>query len=286
MMKLALRGLFLAAATCSLASCGGGGGSPATPAPAPSTLPAGGVPTGWTLAWSDEFDVDGLPQSTNWDYDTYQNQAGWFNHELQYYAANRLENARVEGGHLIITARKEKLSTAPDYGGQNYTSARLVTRGKASWTYGFFEVRARLPCGMGTWPAIWMLGTGGMWPDDGEIDIMEQTGTQPGKILGTAHMRDFFGGNGKGSSTRVADTCGTFHNYQVHWTADAITWGVDDKNYYQYARPASASKGSWPFDAPQYLLLNFAVGGDLGGTPDDSIFPATMEIDYVRVYKP
>ncbi len=268
-------------------ACGGGGSSAGAAAPPPPTSgAAGGVPSGWKLVWSDEFDTDGLPDPTKWGYDTDRNAAGWYNNELQYYAAGRLENSRVQGGSLFITARKEQLSTQADYGGQNYSSARLLTRGLASWTYGFFEVRAKLPCGMGLWPAIWMLGTKGAWPADGEIDIMEQKGWAPGTILGTAHMQDFNGGNGKGSSTSVIDTCNTFHKYQVKWTADALSWGVDDVVFYTYARPAGSTNSNWPFDNPQYLLLNVAVGGTLGGTPDDSLLPRAMEVDYVRVYQP
>jgi beta-glucanase (GH16 family) len=277
-----LASLFLAAA---VAGCGGGGSS-AAPAPGPSPSAQGGVPTGWKLVWADEFDTDGLPDATKWGYDTDRNSAGWYNGELQYYSAARLENSRVQGGSLFITARKEQMTTAADYGGQNYTSARLLTRGKASWTYGFFEVRAKLPCGMGLWPAIWMLGTKGSWPADGEIDIMEQTGWDAGKILGTAHMQAFNGGNGKGGSTRITDSCNTFHNYQVKWTSDYLQWGVDDNIFYTYNRPAGSTNANWPFDNPQYMLLNVAVGGTLGGTPNDALFPIAMEIDYVRVYQP
>lgn len=276
-----LASLFVAMAA---AGCGGGGSAGA--ASPPPAMPAGGVPGGWKLAWADEFDVDGLPDATKWAYDTARNKDGWYNNELQYYAAARLENSKVQGGSLFITARKEQLSGEADYGGQNYSSARLFTRGLASWTYGFMEVRAKLPCGMGLWPAIWTLGTKGAWPADGEIDIMEQKGWEPGRILGTAHMQAFNGGNGKGSSTMVADTCGSFHKYQVKWTTDAIVWGVDDVNFYQYAKPAGATNANWPFDNPQYLLLNVAVGGTLGGTPNDTLFPIAMEVDYVRVYQP
>lgn len=281
-MKAALAsGIWLSAVAA--AGCGGGSG-PVSAAPATAPV-AGGLPEGYRLVWSDEFDTPGLPDPAKWGYDTHRNRDGWYNNELQYYSAARPENARVENGSLIITARRERLASAPDFGGQNYTSARLLTRGLASWTYGFFEVRAKLPCAMGAWPAIWMLGDRGTWPDDGEIDIMEQTGWQPGRILGTAHMRDFNGPNGRGSHTSVTDTCNTFHRYQVRWTADAITWGVDDVAYFTYAKPAGAGYGSWPFDHPQHLLLNVAVGGILGGTPDDAAFPVRMEVDYVRVYQ-
>ena len=246
--------------------------------------------SGWTLAWSDEFTTDGLPDATKWDYDTERNAFGWFNNELQYYARSRAENARVEGGRLLITARKEELRTAADYGGQRYTSARLVTRGKASWTYGFIEVRAKLPCGQGTWPAIWMLGTGGRWPDDGEIDILEQTGQNKMQVLGTVHTRayNYFNGSlgvGRGSSTLVPDACTAFHNYQVTWTADSIRIGVDDRVYVVFENPKTGDATRWPFDNAQYLILNLAIGGDLGGAVDPSFTSQQMEVDYVRVYR-
>lgn len=264
-----------------MGACGGGGGS----APPAVPLPAGGVPAGWALVWSDEFDQDGLPDPAKWVDDTEHNASGWFNNELQYYAARRPENARVEGGRLVITARRERLADQADYGGQDYSSARLMTRGRADWTHGFFEIRARLPCGLGTWPAIWMLGSRGHWPDDGEIDIMEQAGAQPGRILGTVHMRDFHGGSGIGDSHTVADPCGSFHDYQMLWTAEAIVWGIDGVSVHQYRKPAGAGYGTWPFDFPQYLLLNLAVGGTLGGPPDAQVFPAQMEVEHVRVYQ-
>jgi len=244
---------------------------------------ASGAPPGYVLAWADEFDVDGLPDPTRWDYDTDRNALGWYNNELQYYARDRPENARVSGGRLIITARREALSTRPDWGGQQYSSARLVTRGKASWTYGFIEVRAKLPCGRGTWPAIWTLGTRGTWPDDGEIDIMEQVGSDPTRIFGTIHTLQS-GGPGTGGATRVADPCGTFHDYQLTWTRDEIQIGVDGVNYYRAPRFAGGYS-AWPFDFPQYLLLNIAIGGTLGGTVDNTIFPVTLEVDYVRVFQ-
>jgi beta-glucanase (GH16 family) len=245
---------------------------------------------GWTLAWSDEFSQDGLPDAAKWDYDTERNKVGWFNNELQYYARQRLENARVEGGRLVITARKESLTGAADWGGQRYTSARLVTRGKASWTYGFIEVRAKLPCGQGTWPAIWMLGTGGRWPDDGEIDILEQTGQNKAQVLGTVHTRayNYFNGSlgvGRGASTALPDACTAFHNYQLTWTADRIQIGVDDAVYMSFDNPRNGDTTRWPFDKPQYLILNLAIGGDLGGAVDPAFTTQQLEIDHVRVYR-
>jgi beta-glucanase (GH16 family) len=266
-----------------------------TPAPAPTPTPAPAPApdttlVGWRLVWSDEFSIEGLPDATKWDYDTERNRIGWYNGELQYYARDRPENAKVEGGSLVITARRENLTSASDYGGQSYTSARLVTRGKAAWTYGFFEVRAKLPCGGGTWPAIWTLGTGGRWPEDGEIDIMEQTGANKAQVLGTIHTRayNYFNGSlgvGQGSSRTVSDACTAFHKYQLTWDSSAITIGVDGINYFTYTKPAGSANDRWPFDNPQYMLLNLAVGGVLGGTVNNTSFPNRMEVDYVRVYQ-
>jgi beta-glucanase (GH16 family) len=282
-----------------LLACGGGGeGAPAaaeppaaTPAPAPLTpapapplppLPPQ-VPAGYVLVWADEFDAPGLPDATRWAYDTERNALGWYNNELQYYAEARPQNSVVSGGRLHITARAETLAGEPDWGGQRYSSARLITRGRAEWTYGFFEVRARLPCGRGTWPAIWMLGSTGPWPLAGEIDLMEHVGSNPGRVFGTVHTQ-VSGGPGTGAARQVSDACSAFHDYQLHWTADELAIGIDGVVYYRYPNPR-AGRATWPFDAPQYLLLNIAIGGTLGGSVDDAIFPVTMEIEHVRVYQ-
>lgn len=258
------------------------------PSDSPVMAPHDGKGSDWKLVWSDEFDGNGLPDPAKWTYDTKHNKDGWFNHERQYYSRERLENARVENGRLIITARKEQLADMADYGGQAYTSARLTTFGKQEWTYGRFEVRARLPCGLGTWPAIWMLGSDNSpWPQNGEIDIMEHVGKKQGEILGTIHTAAFNHRihTQKGSSTMVPDACGNFHRYQLTWTVESIRIGVDDVDYFEFRNPGDGDIRKWPFDKPQYLILNLAVGGDLGGPVDDSIFPVQMEIDYVRVYQ-
>lgn len=289
-----------------LMACGGGGDEPTAsgtngllaPPPAPSgggatiPLPAN-IPAGMRLVWSDEFETPGLPDATKWVHDTARNRNGWFNNELQYYADRRLENARVENGRLVITARQERLSSAPDFGGQNYTSARLITQGLANWTYGHFEVRARLPCGLGTWPAIWMLGTGGQWPDDGEIDIMEQRGTSAlakREVLGTLHTRAYNWSGGtlgvaRGATTSLPNACTDFNNYQMTWDAAGITIGVNGTNYFDFRNPANGDRAQWPFDAPQFMILNLAIGGDLGGAVDNAALPAVMEVEYVRVYQ-
>ncbi|HEV8692473.1 MAG TPA: glycoside hydrolase family 16 protein [Ideonella sp.] len=243
-----------------------------------------GPPPGYRLVWADEFDVDGLPDPRRWAYGTEMNKAGWHNRELQYYAGPRAENAVVKGGRLVITARKEDLSSMPDWGGQHYSSTRLLTRGKAEWTYGFVEVRAKMPCGRGTWPAIWMLGSGGRWPEDGELDILEHMGQDPTRVFSTVHTAPGHGAHGVGGAQRIADACSAFHDYQMLWTKDELAFGVDGFMHLRYPRLAVGPRG-WPFDAPQYLLLNIAIGGDLGGPVDDTIFPVSLEVEHVRVYQ-
>lgn len=242
------------------------------------------VPQHYRLVWSDEFETPGLPDPTRWQHDTFRNKEGWFNNELQYYSGPRQENARVQDGRLLIQARKESLSSAPDWGGQRYTSARLITQGKAQWTYGFFEISARMPCGKGTWPAIWLLGSGGRWPEDGELDIMEHMGHTPGRVSSAVHVAAGHAGQAVVASTPLATACSAFHRYQMHWTADGITFGVDGQAYMRYPRTDLGPR-QWPFDKPQYLLLNLAIGGDLGGLVDDGMFPVEFQVDYVRVYQ-
>lgn len=266
-----------------------------TPPPASTGSPVSAPPTlsGMSLVWSDEFDTPGLPDPSKWVHDTERNRQGWYNNELQYYASNRLENARVENGRLIIAARQERLSSAPDHGGQNYTSARLITRGLASWIYGHFEIRAKLPCGLGTWPAIWMLGTAGRWPDDGEIDIMEQKGTSTAakrEVLGTLHTKAYNWSGGtlgvaKGATTPLPNACTSFNNYQMSWDTDRIVIGVNGTNYFEFRNPRDGDRTQWPFDAPQFMILNLAIGGDLGGAVDNTALPAVMEVEYVRVFQ-
>ncbi|HLK30569.1 MAG TPA: glycoside hydrolase family 16 protein, partial [Puia sp.] len=219
---------------------------------------------------------------TKWNYDI--GGDGWGNHELEFYTEKRLENARVENGNLIIEARKE------DWKDKKYTSARLVTKGKGDWKYGKIEVRAKLPKGLGTWPAIWMLGStpNYTWPDDGEIDIMEHVGYDPGKIHGTIHCKKYNNGDSKKetSVTDVPDFGDKFHVYALEWDEESMSIFVDDNKYLTFTNEHSGHD-AWPFDQPFHLLLNVAVGGDWGGKKgvDDSIFPCQMVVDYVRVYQ-
>ena len=242
------------------------------------------VPSDHVLVWADEFAVDGHPDSSKWVHETGRNREGWYNNEKQYYSGPRLDNARVQGGVLTITARKEARQDQPDWGGQAYSSARLATLGKQDWTYGFFEIRAKLPCGKGTWPAIWMLGNNGTWPAVGELDIMEWVGSRPERSFSTVHTTSGSGGDGKGGDTTLVDACTAFHNYQMYWTAQQVVFAVDGKVHFTYRNPGTGVD-AWPFDAPQFLILNVAVGGDLGGDVDDGIFPVRMDVEYVRVYQ-
>jgi beta-glucanase (GH16 family) len=236
----------------------------------------------WQLVWNDEFNYTGLPDSAKWNYDT--GGDGWGNNELEFYTGKRPENARVEDGNLIIEARKEKWKA------NNYTSARLITKGKGDWKYGRIEVRAKLPDGIGTWPAIWMLGSTSplVWPDDGEIDIMEEVGFDPGRIHASIHCKRYNHklGTQKTAVLKVPDSDSAFHVYKLEWDKDSIGISVDEKKYFNFVNE-HADYDSWPFDQPMHLLLNIAVGGDWGGQKgiDNSIFPKKMLIDYVRVYQ-
>jgi len=255
---------------------------------------------GWKLVWADEFDRDGLPDATKWTY-----EEGFIrNQELQYYTVARTNNARVENGRLIIEAHKERYpnpryrADAPESRWQQrrpyaeyYTSASLTTEGRAAWTYARIEVRAKLPSGRGTWPAIWTLGTNIRqvgWPACGEIDIMEYVGHEPGVIHANVHTRGFnhTRGDGRGSRIRVPDAEQTFHVYAVEWTPQRLDFFVNDRKYFTLENDGTGVD-SWPFDAPQYLILNLAIGGAWGGQKgvDDTIFPQRFEIDYVRVYQ-
>lgn len=236
----------------------------------------------WKLVWSDEFNYSGLPDTSKWAYDI--GGHGWGNNELQYYTSRRKENAHVENGNLIIEARKE------NYEGKSYTSARLVTQGKSTWQYGKIEVRAKLPEGRGTWPAIWMLGANSplKWPDDGEIDIMEHVGFNQGFIHASIHAKKYNHviRTQKTDTVIVADCSSEFHVYGLEWTAASIKVSVDGKDFFEFKNEHSGYD-AWPFDNKMYLLLNVAVGGNWGGQKgiDESIWPQQMLVDYVRVYQ-
>ena len=236
-------------------------------------------------SWADEFAGQTI-DTRNWRFDTSRNKQGWFNNELQYYAAARPANARIEGGALVIEARREKLSAMRDYGGQAYSSAKLVSREARG--YGFYEVRAKLPCARGTWPAIWLLPSTGTWPDQGEIDLMEMVGWQANVVHGTLHTGLFNHrlGTQRGAEIAVASACTEFHSYQLDWRPDAILIGVDGRGYMSVANDRPGGKGAWPFVRPYNMILNLAIGGDWGGAKgvDDAALPQRMTVDYVRYW--
>jgi beta-glucanase (GH16 family) len=247
-------------------------------------------PAGTRLVWSDEFDGKQL-DTAKWAFDTARNKEGWHNGELQYYSAGRPENIRVANGRLTIEARHEKLDPTRfgDWGGQNYTSARIFSKG-AGWTYGFYEVRAKLPCARGTWPAIWMLPVDmEAWPDDGEIDIMEQVGAEPNLIYASLHTALFnhVKKTQRSAQKLVPTSCSAFHRYQLDWRPDSITVGVDGRGILRVRNDQPGGKGAWPFNVPYLMILNLAIGGDWAGAKgiDDRAMPQRMEIDYVRVWQ-
>lgn len=272
--SLLTAGLFL----LGLFGCGSDSG---TNAEEDSAIPE--IP-GFTLVWNDEFNTDGLPSVANWGYDT--GGGGWGNQELQRYTNGIPENVEQSEGTLKIKAILLQRGDTKEY-----LSTRMVTRGKAAWQFGRIEVRAKLPSGVGTWPAIWMLPTDnvyGGWPNSGEIDIMEHVGFDANVVHGTVHTGAFNGAQGtqRGGQTTIPTALDAFHVYSIDWNADRILFSVDEQIYFRFN---NSGKGSdeWPFDQRFHLIMNIAVGGTWGGQRgvDDSGFPAVMEVDYVRVYQ-
>ena len=254
----------------------------------------------WKLAWSDEFDYEGGPDPEKWEIDRWP--ARVVNDEDQAYT-DRERNLRVVDGKLVIEAHKEQFDNA------EYTSARIHTRGKGDFLYGRFEVRAKLPSGMGSWPAIWMLPSDPFfyatkcsegdtwqgsaecdaWPNSGEIDIMEHVGYQMGHVHGTVHNEAYYWAKWEQRKGRILldEVDKRYYVYSVEWSPERIDAFVDDTLYFTYVNENNGWE-SWPYDKPFHLILNIAVGGmwgRAGGGIDDSIFPQRMLVDYVRVYE-
>lgn len=234
------------------------------------------------LVMQDEFNVDGQPNAGLWNYDIGRGQNGWGNNELQFYT-DRAKNVTVKDGNLVITADKESFS------GAQYTSARLVTKGKFEQAYGRFEARMQLPWGQGIWPAFWMLGADidtNPWPGCGEIDIMEIRGQSPTILLGTVHGPGYSGGESISKSyTLKGDRFDTgFHIFGVEWGPEYINFYVDNVLYNQI-KPENVP-GEWVFNKPFFIVMNIAVGGNFVGSPNsETVFPQTMLVDYIRVYQ-
>ncbi len=257
---------------------------------------------GWNLVWSDEFNYQGKPDSKKWAYDY-----GFLSNREEQYFTDSLKNVRVENGHLIIEAHKEKIANK-DYGNAElkkkswlkyiaetdtakYTSARLKTMGLASWKYGRIEVKATLPKGVGLWPAIWMLGENREevgWPECGEIDIMEHVGFNPDSIFGTIHTKAYnhMIGTQRGKKIFIDKPYDSSHVFAIEWTPEKIDFVLNDV-VYNHIENEHKTTAEWPFDQEFYLILNVSVGGMLGGQKgiDDSVFPQNMLIDYVRVFQ-
>lgn len=226
-----------------------------------------------TLLWEEDFDTDGPLDPEVWNFETGNNN-GWGNQELQYYTE---DNAVIEDGNLVITARAESSN------GFDYTSSRITTKDNFEFQYGRVEVRAKLPAGAGTWPAIWMLGSNFDevgWPEAGEIDIMEHKGNEPNVIHGTLHYPGRSGGNADGNTTTISDASTEFHIYTMEWSPERIVFLVDEEVYHTYENTADS-----PFNQDFFLILNVAMGGTFGGTLDPNFEESSMEVDYIRVYQ-
>jgi hypothetical protein len=235
------------------------------------------------LIFSDEFDVNGVPDNTKWGFDIgtgCPNLCGWGNNEAQYYTS-RTDNVNVKDGILTITAKKE------NYMGSSYTSTKILTKGKFDFTYGKVEVRAKLPKGKGTWPAIWMLGANideVGWPACGEIDIMEHFGKSQGTVSSAMHTPSSHGATVNYGDQFLEDVSTEFHIYVVEWTEEEIVFKVDDVEHYRY-NPSVKNDSTWPYNKDQYLIMNIAMGGTAGGPIDANFTESSMEIDYIRVYQ-
>ena len=246
----------------------------------------------WNLVWSDDFDGEFIDE-TKWN--KLRWRPGWVNNESQAYTV-RDTNLFIEDGNLVIQGLIEPGYFGTDYTGAtynaDYTSGRLNTDDKFSWVYGRFDIRAKLPKGNGSWPAIWMLGeniTNVGWPTCGEIDIMEHVGFDDGHIHGSIHTEDYNHMNNtqKSGGTYIDTATDSFHVYSLEWTPTYLRYLIDDVSYFFVYNDSKGDASKWPFDEPHYLILNLAIGGDWGAVQgiDSNVFPMKMLVDHVRVYK-
>jgi beta-glucanase (GH16 family) len=237
----------------------------------------------WNITWSDEFEGSSINPAV-WTFDLGNGSGGWGNSEREYYTS-RPQNAVVSGGLLHIIARQES------FGGSSYTSARLKTQGLFSKTRGRFEFRAKLPQGAGFWPALWLLGTNIIsvgWPACGEINVVENKGSNPGTIQGSLHS----GSDETQTYNLPGRSVTNFHSYLLEWTTNTFNWFVDGL-LYQTQTGWSSSLGAYPapFDRPFFIIMNLAIGGSYLGYPTTNTinagtsFPAEMQVDYVRIYE-
>lgn len=266
--------------------------SAATPVTQPTPTPN---PDTWPLVWSDEFDgpAGTAPDPATWGYDLGDGSSaglvGWGNNEREFYTDSRANSALDGQGNLLLTVRAAEGAQRCWYGPCEYTSARLVTRDRREIQYGRLEARIRVPDGFGVWPAFWLLGTdvGQVgWPACGEIDVMEFLGRRPNEILGTIHGPGYSGSSALTQTLDLGEAVGAgFHTFAIDWWPGHIDWRFDGKVYHS-ATPADVAPNAWAFDHPFYLILNVAVGGNLGGPVDPKLpLPQTMAVDYIRLYQ-
>lgn len=233
----------------------------------------------YELVWEDDFTFNGAPSSARWSYDLGDGN-GWGNNEEQFYT-DRSDNVFIENGILNIIAKRE------NFNGSQYTSTRMKTQDKYEFTYGKVEIRAQLPSGEGTWPALWMLGANFdviSWPGCGEIDIMEHVGNDQNVIHSSLHSPSSFGGTVNTGTITVNGVSDEFHVYEVEWTADKIVFSVDGNSFYTY-QPENKNAENWPFDSDQFLIMNVAMGGTFGGDINPQFTESRMLVDYVKVYQ-
>jgi beta-glucanase (GH16 family) len=285
-----------------LTACGGGGGGSVAPASLELTLPAT-----YALKWSDDFSTPGRPSST-WSYDLGSPLLGgtvWGNAEKQYYT-DQAKNSFIDAnGQLVIQPvagvaeadmSNGDSSSVPDVLTSIQARNVSVTSALNTTPYGFYEIRAKVPCVAGAWPAIWMMGKDGIWPARGEIDIMEWFGglsefiAQPNQVQSGVHSTANHWAPPKAplyAKKSVANMCTEFHKFQLHWSANEILMGVDGVPTFSFKKPANATTDNWPFSQPAYVLLNVAVGGNLGGAFNVNSLPSmNMQVDYVKVWQP
>ena len=234
----------------------------------------------YELVWEDDFLFNGAPSSSRWSYDIGTGNNGWGNEESQFYT-DRPENVFIANGVLNIIAKRENFS------GSQFTSTRMKTQGKYGFTYGKVEIKAKLPVGKGTWPALWTLGsniTEVGWPACGEIDIMEHVGNNQNVIQAALHTPSSNGGTINKGSLTVPGVSNEFHVYEMEWTADEINFSVDGSKYYTY-KPDVQNADTWPYNMDQFLILNVAMGGTFGGDIEAGFTESSMQVDYVKVYQ-
>ena len=294
MVKPWHKGLMAATMTATLLAACGGGDSADSASTATSVLPSS-----YQLVWRDEFDAGASLNTTYWTYDLGAPLLGgtvWGNSEQQFYTQSA-SNVRIENGYLLIQPEAGLPVDAPSNLNLLATSARVKTDTSNFYTalgnqpYGFYEIRADIPCVAGAWPAIWMMGKDGMWPNRGELDIMEWFGryfaAQPDQVQSGVHTADNFGANSLYDKISLSGLCQGFHRFQLHWQTNRVAFYVDDQFIFKYDKPVNATQNNWPFDQPAHLLLNVAVGGNLGGSVNPAAIPnMAMKVDYVRVWQP